>query len=111
MKRTTIVLADELAARLDREQRRQGSSASAVIREALEAYLASGRHSKRLSFANLGKTESGEAVGSNAEAILAADYANDIARRNGITLPTDPPDPQLAPRVAIAGRVSAEDDS
>jgi predicted transcriptional regulator len=108
MKRTTITIDDDLAARLEREQRRQGNTASGVIREALEAYLASGREPRRLGFAKLGKTETGEAVGRNAEAILAAEYATDIARRNGIALPIDQ---QQEPELASAGRFSAHDNS
>lgn len=108
MKRTTIILDNELAARLEREQRRQGSSASAVIREALESYLDSRRQPRRLSFANLGETGTGEPVGRNAEAILAAEYAKDIAHRNGIALRTDQ---QQAPELVSAGRGDSEEQS
>lgn len=108
MKRTTITIDDDLAVRLEREQRRQGNSASAVIREALEAYLNSRRQPRRLSFANLGATGTGEAVGRNAEAILADHYADDIARRNGIDLRTDQ---QQTPELVSAGRVNSEDHS
>jgi Ribbon-helix-helix protein, copG family len=39
MKRVTITLPDDMAQALDREARRQGTSASAVVREALEVRL------------------------------------------------------------------------
>jgi hypothetical protein len=39
MKRTTVVLPDHLASRLNEERRRRGVSASAIIREALERCL------------------------------------------------------------------------
>lgn len=87
--RTTFFLDDELAARLEREKRRQGISASAVIREALHAYFNSSGQPRYLSFKNLGSSGTAEAVGRYAEAILAATYANDIVRRNGISLPAN----------------------
>jgi hypothetical protein len=40
MKRTTIMLPDDLAQLVDRERRRRDVSAATVIREAVEAYLA-----------------------------------------------------------------------
>jgi hypothetical protein len=39
MKRTTVVLTDEQAKRLDDERRRLGVPASAIVRQALDAYL------------------------------------------------------------------------
>ena len=39
MKRTTVVLPDDLAALIDRERRRRGVSTAGIIREALDAYF------------------------------------------------------------------------
>lgn len=85
MKRTTIVLDDGLAALLERERRRQGVSASAIIRTALDAYFVQHRHSAVHAIFNLGATGRGEAVGRNAEEILAAEYADLIQRESGLT--------------------------
>lgn len=54
MRRTTISLPDDLAAAVEREARREGTSVSQVAREALEARL--GRRERRLPFAALGRS-------------------------------------------------------
>lgn len=57
MKRTTITLPDDLAACLDREANRTGTSASNVARRALAAYLGlSGTQPRSLPFAALGSS-------------------------------------------------------
>ena len=57
MKRTTILIPDELAALLDFERRRRDVPASALVREALEAYLTgASRASARLPFVGLGRS-------------------------------------------------------
>ena len=52
MKRTTVVLPDDLAALLERERRRRGVSTAGIIREALDAYFA--RPDEPLPFIALG---------------------------------------------------------
>jgi Ribbon-helix-helix protein, copG family len=54
MKRTSVVLPDELATLLDRERRRRDVSAATIIREAVEAYLAGPSEPKRYSFIGIG---------------------------------------------------------
>ena len=58
MKRTTIMLPDELAALLDYERRRRDVPASAVVQEALERYLTprpdAGREDPRFAFFGAG---------------------------------------------------------
>ncbi|HET9242428.1 MAG TPA: ribbon-helix-helix protein, CopG family [Gaiella sp.] len=49
MKRTTIMLPDETAARVAREARRRGVSVAAVVREAVEEHLPP-EQPRRLSF-------------------------------------------------------------
>lgn len=44
MKRMTITLPDELAAAVDQERRRQDTSASVIVRTALERLLVESRH-------------------------------------------------------------------
>ncbi|TMD14259.1 MAG: CopG family transcriptional regulator [Chloroflexi bacterium] len=70
MRRTTILLQDDLADQLDYERRRQNRSTAAIVREALMGYLAGGKSSnKRLPFVGLGasgKTDTAR----NAEEIL-----------------------------------------
>lgn len=54
MKRTTIVLPDDLAALLEWERRQRGVSAAAIVREALDAHLA--RPAGPLPFVALGRS-------------------------------------------------------
>jgi hypothetical protein len=56
MKRITIVVPDDLVALLENERRRRDMSAGAVVREALEAYLAHGEPGKKLPFIGLGRS-------------------------------------------------------
>lgn len=57
MKRTTVVIPDELAALLDFERRRRDTSTAEIVREALEAYLKPGPgHPRHLRFAALGRS-------------------------------------------------------
>jgi predicted transcriptional regulator len=56
MRRTTILLEDDLADQLDYERRRRNSSTAAIVREALTEYLAGGKSSKRLAFVGLGRS-------------------------------------------------------
>ena len=57
MRRTTILLQDDLADQLDYERRRRNSSTAAIVREALTEYLAGGKSSvKRLPFVGLGRS-------------------------------------------------------
>lgn len=57
MRRTTVLLDDDLADRLDYERRRRNQSTTAIVREALTEYLAGGKPRKRrLAFANLGSS-------------------------------------------------------
>jgi hypothetical protein len=55
MRRTTILLGDDLAELLDSERRRRDRSTAAIVREALTEYLAGGKSvSKPLPFVGLG---------------------------------------------------------
>lgn len=45
---TLVQLDDELVAALDREARRAGTSRSAIIRQAVRAYLATSEHDERV---------------------------------------------------------------
>jgi hypothetical protein len=54
MKRTTIMLADDVDARLRLEARRRGSSIAEVARDAIERQLPSGPTEGRLSFFSVG---------------------------------------------------------
>lgn len=94
MKRMTITLPDELAAAIDQERRRQDTSASAIVRTALDTYLVTNRQGAIRAIFNLGKTGTGESVAARAEEILAADYADYLQRENGISVwpPTARPD-------------------
>lgn len=80
MKRTTISLPDEMARALEREARRQGTSVSALTREALAARLNLSRGADRqLPFAGLGR--SGESdTARRADEILAEEWPPDRDR-------------------------------
>jgi predicted transcriptional regulator len=57
MRRTTILLDDNLADQLDYERRRRNQSTTAIVREALTEYLAGGKpRARRLGFAKLGRS-------------------------------------------------------
>lgn len=57
MKRTTISLPEDVADRLQREARRLNSSASAVIREALDEHFGPAAKKREIPFAALGRSE------------------------------------------------------
>lgn len=74
MKRTTVVLSEELAALLDLERSRRNLSAAEIIREALAAYLkGEGAQPRRLRFAALGRSGHHDTA-REAEAILAREW-------------------------------------
>lgn len=80
MKRTTVVLPDDLAALLERERRRRGVSAAAVVREALEVHL--NQPTGPLSFIGIGW--SGERdIAQRAEEILDQEWGSHLAEEMG----------------------------
>lgn len=57
MRRTTILLDDDLADQLDYERRRRNQSTTAIVREALAEYLAGGKaNPKKLGFIGIGRS-------------------------------------------------------
>ncbi|MBA2519198.1 MAG: CopG family transcriptional regulator [Chloroflexia bacterium] len=54
MKRTTVLLPDDLAYLLDRERRRRGVSMAAIVREAIAAHFNITGEPRQLPFAALG---------------------------------------------------------
>lgn len=71
MRRTTILLQDDLADQLDYERRRRNSSTAAIVREALTEYLAGGKaRAKPLPFVGLGRSGKHDTA-RKAETILA----------------------------------------
>ncbi|HMQ26602.1 MAG TPA: ribbon-helix-helix protein, CopG family [Acidimicrobiales bacterium] len=62
MKRTTVMLEDEVDARLRREARRRGTSVSELVRAAIDdAYGTPGRRPRRLAFIGIGDSGLGDA--------------------------------------------------
>lgn len=59
MKRTTVILPDEIEARLRREARRRGTSIAEVAREALAAYLPTPPQG-RLGFTAISEADAGD---------------------------------------------------
>ncbi|HEU0304271.1 MAG TPA: CopG family transcriptional regulator [Gaiellaceae bacterium] len=56
MKRTSVMLPDDVAARLRYEARRRGQSTAALVREAVEQYLPSEAKGRTLSFFAIGRS-------------------------------------------------------
>jgi hypothetical protein len=54
MKRTTVLIPDDLAYLLDRERRRRGVSTAAIVREAIAAHFNISDKPRRIGFASLG---------------------------------------------------------
>ena len=76
MKRITVSLPTQLANLLDIERRHRDTSASAIVREALEAHLHVSRgKAKRLSFIGIGASGGGEDVASHIDEILKKEWA------------------------------------
>jgi hypothetical protein len=74
MRRTTILLDDDLADQLDYERRRRNQSTTAIVREALTEYLAGGRAKpKKLGFIGLGRSRGG-ATGRNIDKVIAREW-------------------------------------
>lgn len=71
MKRTTIVLTDELAMLLERERRRRGVSAAVVVRDALASYF--GHRAEPFAIVGLGQSGH-EHTARDAEAIIAREW-------------------------------------
>ena len=90
MKRTTIVLTDELATLLDWERRRRGVSAAAVVREALDAHL--NRPTSPLSFIGIGRSEQRDTA-ERAEEILDEEWEAYLLEEMG----RPPEEPARAP--------------
>ncbi|MGI8608573.1 MAG: ribbon-helix-helix protein, CopG family [Candidatus Dormibacteria bacterium] len=76
MRRTTIMLPDDVALLLDVERERLRASSADLVRQALEAYLrpAAGR---RYSFIGIAEGD-GSSSGEHAEELLDDRYARDI---------------------------------
>lgn len=78
LKRTTILLPDDLAARIELERRRRDVSATTVVREALTAYFAQHEdRSKKLRFVGIGQSAHPDTA-ERAEEILAEEWADAI---------------------------------
>lgn len=84
MKRMTIQLPDELAVAVDQERRRQETSASAVVREALGSYLTTRNQGAFSDIFDLGETDSPISLSDHVEEILDAEYADEIERSSGL---------------------------
>jgi Arc/MetJ-type ribon-helix-helix transcriptional regulator len=82
MKRTTVMLPDELAALLEYERRRRDVPASEIVREALAEYLTNDRREPgkpRFSFIGVGRSTGPEAgkLSENVEEILRREWSGD----------------------------------
>jgi hypothetical protein len=76
MKRTTILLPDDLAYLLDRERRRRGVSTAAIVREAVAAYFNITAEPRHIPFAALGDSGLTD-IGENFEAYLEREWGSE----------------------------------
>jgi hypothetical protein len=77
MRRTTVLLPDDLAALLELERRQRDVSAAEIIREALSAYLRrGGTEPARLRFIGMGRGGGADAA-RRVDAILAQEWTRD----------------------------------
>jgi hypothetical protein len=81
MKRTTVMLPDDVLARLRRESKRRGVSVAEIVREAIEVQLPEPRSGGRLSFFGVG--EGGPADASERVDDYVAGAVRKRARRRG----------------------------
>ena len=84
MKRTTVLLPDDIAKLLDLEGQRRGLSASHMIREAVETYVGAGPSGVRglakfVALGSSGYTDTAERMEE-----LLAEMTDDMARSNGL---------------------------
>jgi hypothetical protein len=84
MKRTTVMLPDDLALLVDRERRRRDVSAATVIREAVAAYFAEPAAPKRYSFIGIASSGGGGASAADLEEILDREWADWIEWDSGL---------------------------
>jgi len=84
MKRTTVLLPDDIAKLLKLEAQRRGVTPSHVLREAVATYITGPPTERRvLKFANIGESPPGSDLASHVDEILR-DMVEDIAERNGL---------------------------
>jgi Arc/MetJ-type ribon-helix-helix transcriptional regulator len=74
MKRTTISLPAEMHSRLEREARRNGVSASEVVRTALANHLGMDGRKKRLAFAAIGRSGTTQNIAADMEEMMAREW-------------------------------------
>lgn len=75
MKRTTILLPDDLAALVEHERRRRGVSVAEIVREAVASHLSTTPVPRRLRIASLGRSGRVDAA-ERAEEILTAEWGS-----------------------------------
>lgn len=77
MKRTTVLLPDELAELLDQERVRRDVSAATIVREALAQFLLAAPVPRKLKIAALGQSDGTRSLGAEAEEILAEEWGSE----------------------------------
>lgn len=95
MKRMTVVIPDDLAIALEQERRRQDTSASGVVRMALEVFLVEPQREALVGMIGLFDTPEND-LADRAESILDSDWGSWIARDSGLSASYNEPEPVLA---------------
>ena len=83
MKRTTIVLTDDIALVLEREAKRQGTSVSEAARRALIAHFGLEEGKRHLPFVAIGASGDGDTA-ETTEELLAEEWARFIEEDSGL---------------------------
>jgi hypothetical protein len=73
MKRITLVVPDDLNARIQQERRRRDVSVTTVIRDALEAYLGGSDQPREIPWAGIGRSGRSD-IAARVEEILEQDW-------------------------------------
>src|SRR3954451_13986337 len=102
MKRTTVMIPDQIAELLDAERRRRDVSSALVIREALERYLLEPSKPRVLKIAALGDSGVSD-TSARMEEILADDWSGEQAYRS-IVFGEDPHDAAAGSAMAAEAR-------
>ncbi len=82
IRRTTILADADLLDRLDRHARRAGTTKTAIISDALEAYLAAHEATPELGFVGVGRSGHGR-LSLDARAIVRRELGDRTGRRPG----------------------------
>jgi hypothetical protein len=85
MKRTTVMLCDEMAVLVENERKRRDVSTAEVVREALAVYVGvnGDEHVRRLTFIGIGVSGGDGRIAERLDEILAEEWPKHLMRKLG----------------------------